>query len=43
MQKVKEDYANGRGSSVEHWYYYSINKGQLVNKVVELIDELASL
>jgi hypothetical protein len=41
MQKVAEDCANGRGSSVEHWYYYSISKSRLINKIVELIDELA--
>jgi len=38
--KVREDYANGRGSSVEHWIYYSKHKVQLVNKIDELIDEL---
>jgi hypothetical protein len=41
MQKVTEDSANGRGSSVEHWYYYSINKSQLANKIFELTNELA--
>ena len=39
-QKVKGDYANGRGSSVEHWIYYSKHKVQLVNKIDALIDEL---
>lgn len=39
-QKVREDCANGRGSSVDHWIYYSKNKAQLVNKIDELIDEL---
>lgn len=39
-QKVREDYANDRGSSVEHWIYYSKNKAQLVNKIEELMDEL---
>lgn len=39
-QKVREDYANSRGSSVAHWLYYSKHKEQLVNKIDELIDEL---
>jgi hypothetical protein len=40
MQKVREDYTNGRGSSVEHWVYYSKHKAQLVNKISALVDEL---
>jgi hypothetical protein len=40
-QRVRDDSANGRGSSVNHWLYYSKHKAQLVNKVSELIDELA--
>lgn len=39
-QKVREDYATDRGSSVAHWIYYSKHKAQLVNKIDELIDEL---
>ena len=39
-QKVRDDYANGRGSSVEHWRYYSKHKAQLVNRIGELVDEL---
>lgn len=39
-QKVREDYANARGSSVSHWIHYSKHKVQLVNKIDELIDEL---
>lgn len=39
-QKVREDCANGRGNSVDHWIYYSKYKAQLVNKIDELIDEL---
>ncbi|MBD1821023.1 hypothetical protein H6F51_00605 [Cyanobacteria bacterium FACHB-DQ100] len=39
-QKVREDYANGRDSSVSHWMYYSKHRVQLVNKICELIDEL---
>jgi hypothetical protein len=41
IQKVREDYANNRGSSVEHWHYYSQHKTLLINKISELIDELA--
>jgi len=40
IQKVREDYANNRGSSIEHWIYYSKHKAQLVNKIDELIEEL---
>lgn len=39
-QKVREDYANGRGSSIERWIYYSKHRVQLVDKIDELIDEL---
>lgn len=41
VQKVRDDYANGRGSSVEHWRYYSKHKIELIHKIDELIDELA--
>lgn len=41
-QRVKEDSANGRGNSVDHWIYYSKHKAQLVNKIDELINELVS-
>ena len=40
-QRVKEDCANGRGSSVAHWRYYSKHKAQLVDQIDELINELA--
>lgn len=39
-QKVREDYANHRGSSGEHWRYYSKHKEQLIDRVSELVDEL---
>ena len=39
-QKVREDYAYGRGNSVGHWIYYSKHKVRLVNKIAELINEL---
>ena len=39
-QKVRDDYANGRGSSGEHWRYYSKHKAQLVDRIGELVDEL---
>ena len=39
-KRVKKDYSNGRGSSVEHWHYYSTNKGQIINRVDELISDL---
>lgn len=40
-QKVREDYANHRASSGEHWRYYSKHKIELINKIDELISELA--
>ncbi|RCJ29002.1 hypothetical protein A6770_00985 [Nostoc minutum NIES-26] len=40
-QRVREDYANHRGSSVSHWNYYSKYKIELINKIDELIYELA--
>ncbi|MCG6134498.1 MAG: hypothetical protein MET45_07510 [Nostoc sp. LLA-1] len=39
-QKVREDYANGRGNSVAHWLYYSKYKVQLVNNIDKLNDDL---
>ncbi|MBE9123110.1 hypothetical protein IQ269_20475 [Tychonema sp. LEGE 07199] len=39
-QKVRDDYANNRGSSVSHWRYFSKNKARLVNKIDELINQL---
>jgi hypothetical protein len=39
-QKVGEHCANGRGSSVAHWLYYSKHREQVVHKIGELIDEL---
>jgi hypothetical protein len=41
LQKVRDDYANGRGSSVEHWIYYSKHKTELIGKIDQLINELA--
>jgi hypothetical protein len=40
-KKVRDDYANGRGSSVAHWRYYSKHKSELINKIDQLIEELA--
>jgi hypothetical protein len=40
-QRVRDNYANNRGSSVSHWRYYSKNKTELINKIDQLIDELA--
>ncbi|NJN85195.1 MAG: hypothetical protein HC881_01265 [Leptolyngbyaceae cyanobacterium SL_7_1] len=41
VQRVRDDYANHRGSSVEHWRYYSKHKVQLVDQVDALINQLA--
>lgn len=40
-QKVREDYANHRGNSGAHWRYYSKHKIELINKIDQLIGELA--
>lgn len=40
-QKVREDYANHRANSGAHWRYYSKHKIELVNRIDELINELA--
>lgn len=40
LQKVRDDSANGRNSSVSHWRYYSKHKAQLVDNIDELINEL---
>ncbi len=41
-QKVREDHANGRIHTTDHWIYYSKYKEQLVNKIDELVDELGN-
>ncbi|MBW4647481.1 MAG: hypothetical protein KME06_02095 [Kastovskya adunca ATA6-11-RM4] len=40
-QRVRDDSANNRGSSIRHWRYYSKNKAELISKIEQLIDELA--
>jgi hypothetical protein len=40
-QKVEEDGANNRASSIEHWRYYSQHKNDIIHKVDELINQLA--
>lgn len=40
VARVRENYANGRGSSVEHWRYYSKHKEQLIDRVNQLVNEL---
>src|SRR5688572_16152825 len=40
-KKVASDYLNGRGSSVEHWFFYSKNKSKLIENVPQLIEELS--
>ncbi len=41
VERVRQDYANNRGSSGEHWRYYSKHKEQLIDRVSELVDELS--
>jgi hypothetical protein len=39
-QKVREDHANGRIHTTDHWIYYSKYKEHLISKIDELVDEL---
>ncbi|MEL6987238.1 MAG: hypothetical protein AAGK97_05360, partial [Bacteroidota bacterium] len=39
-KRVKDDYANDRGSSIKHWSYYSKKGIELTNSKNELIEEL---
>jgi hypothetical protein len=41
VQRVRHDYANNRGSSIDHWRFYSRYQHTLVDRVPELEDELA--
>ncbi|MEO8889982.1 MAG: hypothetical protein ABI417_00355 [Coleofasciculaceae cyanobacterium] len=41
VQKVRDNSANGRNSSVAHWRYYSKHKSELIHKIDQLIEELA--
>lgn len=41
-QKIRTDSIDGRGSSLEHWRYYSQHKGQIIDITGELIDRLAT-
>lgn len=40
-KRVKDDYANNRGSSVGHWRYYSKYQFQLINHIEQLVAELS--
>ncbi|WP_426671372.1 hypothetical protein ACPPVU_09055 [Mucilaginibacter sp. McL0603] len=42
-QRVKDDYANNRGSSVSHWRFYSKHKNDFIKQVDVLITELAKI
>jgi hypothetical protein len=39
-RRVRDDSANGRSNSVEHWRYYSKHKAQLTDSIDELMSEL---
>lgn len=41
-KRVKDDYANNRGSSVGHWRYYSKYQDKLINHIDQLVSELAN-
>ncbi len=40
-KRVKEDYANNRGSSVDHWKYYSKYQSKLIDHIDQLVSELS--
>lgn len=40
-RRIKDDYANNRGSSVEHWKFYSKYRSKLIDHIDSLILELA--
>lgn len=40
-KRVKDDYANNRGSSVDHWRFYSKYQSKLIDNIDNLILELA--
>ena len=41
VQRVRDDYANNRGSSVDHWRFYSHCQNTLIERLPALEDELA--
>ena len=41
VQRVRDDYANNRGSSVAHWRFYSHCQNTLIERLPELEGELA--
>ncbi|SFQ82706.1 hypothetical protein [Hymenobacter arizonensis] len=41
VQRVRDNYANNRGSSVDHWRFYSHCQNTLIERLPELADELA--
>lgn len=40
-KRVKEDYSNNRGSSVDHWRFYSKHQSELIENIDKLILDLA--
>ncbi len=40
-RRVKDDYANNRGSSVDHWRFYSRHKSKILEHIDDLIMELS--
>nr|GFD49682.1 hypothetical protein [Tanacetum cinerariifolium] len=43
VERVREDYAYGRASSVDHWRFYSRHKEQLITHIPALQSELAQV
>lgn len=40
-QRVRDDYKNNRGSSVDHWRYYSKYRAKILDHIDELVTELS--
>ena len=41
LKRMKDDIENGRNSNIQHWHFYSLNKNSIIDKVDELLKELA--
>ena len=41
IERIRDDYKNGRESSVSHWFYYSKYKSDILNHREELLIELS--
>jgi hypothetical protein len=40
LERMQDDIQNGRNSNISHWYFYSLNKSKLIDKIPELLKTL---